>query len=638
MNNSIAERIATFLKDYLPFNYLEFKDLVEISTSVRVLNLEKDASLFQINDNLHDCFYIMNSGVVHLSVISDSQETLLNKCYTGDIFGLRPFFAKNNYQMSAKAREESIIYAIPIEDFKPYLAKNTEILNFLLESFATNTKSSLDKENTNKIISDNMMYSENQSDTSFLQSLSYNKNPLLVDKLTSIKNVAIIMSDNLQGNAIIIENNFPIGIVTDSDFRSKIATGKFDISASIEKIMNTPVLTVSENVSVAEAQLVILKNGISHLCVTQDGTEKSEVKGIISEHDLIEAQANNPGVLLKEIKRSQTPLELLKIRESLSEIVQTSISKNIPINHINTITGEITIAIIKRAVELAILEMGSPPVSFTFLSIGSQGRKEQLLTTDHDNILIFEDVATDKYRDVKDYFLKLAKNVSNTIEQTGYKHCVFGHTASNTHWCKSLTDWTKQYNTWINTPGENSSDHCSIFFDYELTFGDQKIENAITENIFKNAKENILFFDYLGNEALKAPTPLNFFKKFNVEEDGIYKGKFDIKTKAIMPLVDSARLLILNYEIKGINNTYLRFKQLSIIDSANAETYIDCAEAFLTLTKFRTMEGLKNDSDGQFINLEELNKLDKEKLKSSLSPLKDLEEIIKDTFQLTQFS
>jgi CBS domain-containing protein len=32
-----------------------------------------------------------------------------------------------------------------------------------------------------------------------------------------------------------------------------------------------------------------------------------------------------------------------------------------------------------------------------------------LLLTDQDSILIFEDVAADKYRDVKDYFLKLQK-------------------------------------------------------------------------------------------------------------------------------------------------------------------------------------------------------------------------------------
>jgi CBS domain-containing protein len=56
------------------------------------------------------------------------------------------------------------------------------------------------------------------------------------------------------------------------------------------------------------------------------------------------------------------------------------------------------------------------------------------------------------------------------------------------------------------------------------------------------------------------------------------------------------------------------------------------------LSKFRTLEGLKNDNTGQYINLEELSKVDKEKLKNALAPMKELEELIKDKIQLTQFS
>jgi CBS domain-containing protein len=177
-----------------------------------------------------------------------------------------------------------------------------------------------------------------------------------------------------------------------------------------------------------------------------------------------------------------------------------------------------------------------------------------------------------------------------------------------------------------------------VFFDYEIAFGEPKIEEAITETIFRNVKKNKLFFDYLGNDALRKPAPLSFFKKFNVEEDGPNKDKFDIKTRALMPLIDGARLIVLNHNIRGINNTYLRFKQLAIADPKHAEIYLNCAEAFQTLFKFRTMEGLKNDSNGQFINLEELSKADREKLKNALAPMKDLEELIKDSFQLTQFS
>jgi len=450
--------------------------------------------------------------------------------------------------------------------------------------------------------------------------------------------VAQQMTENLSSSAIIIDNNNPIGIITDSDLRCKIANGRFPLTSTVDKIMASPVITVAENVSVAEAQLLLLKHNVSHLCVTNDGSDKSEVKGVISEHDLVVAQSNNPGVLIKEIKRSLSAKELKQVREKLTDLIQTSIAKNIPLQHIYNISGEIIFAINKRAIELAILDLGSPPARFAWLSIGSQGRKEQLLLTDQDSILVFEDVAEDKYRDVKDYFLKLAKRATSVLEKVGYESCINGHVASNMLWCKSLTDWIKQYNNWMKTPGEKSNEISSIFFDYEIVFGENKIEDTITDIIFNNAKNNNLFFDFLGNDALRKSPPLNFFKKFNLEEEGENKDKFDIKNKAIMPLVDGARLFAISLNLRGVNNTYLRFKQLAITDPKNTDIYINCAEAFLVLSKFRTLEGLKNDSNGDFINIEELSKPDREKLKNALNPMKDLEELIKDRYQLTQFS
>lgn len=637
--NTIAEHIADFLKEYPPFNHLTFKELSEIATSIRVVNLEKHKTLFQINDVLHDSFYVVASGVINLSVIADAEETLLNKCNEGDIFGLRPFFAKNNYMMTAKAREESVVYAIPIAAFRPFVANNSDVLNFLLESFAVNTRNPKDKENLiGKLISDNVFYSDQQSEMQYFQSLSYNNSPLKTSTNAIVKDVAQLMTEALKNNIVVCENNFPLGIITDTDMRSKIATGRFPVTVTVDKIMSSPVITVLENVSLAEAQLLMLKYNVTHLCVTKDGTDKSVVKGIISEHDLIVAQASNPGVLIKEIKRCQAPKEIKQIRDRLTDLIQTSISKNIPLSHVFNIASEINLAIIKRSVELSILELGSPPARFAWLSIGSQGRKEQLLLTDQDSILIFEDVSADKYREVKDYFLKLGKRTTLTLEKIGYELCPNGHMGSNMLWCKSLTDWTKQYDSWMNTPGENSNDLSSIFFDYEITFGEQKIEDAIGNVVFKNAKNNTLFFDFLGNDALRKNSPLSFFKKFNVEEEGPNKDKFDIKTRALMPLIDGARLFILNFDIRGINNTSQRFKQLAIVDPKHTEIYLNCAEAFITLSKFRTLEGLKNDNTGQFINLEELSKIDKEKLKNALSPMRELEELIKSKFQLTQFS
>ena len=393
MKNPIAERIADFLKQFHPFKELKYEDILTVSKNCSVLYLEKNQILFNVNDKTHTDFYVVANGAIGLSVTSDTDDILIDKCDEGDILGLRPFFAKDNYLMTAKAREESIVYAIPIETFKPIAMQNTDVLDFLLQSFASNTRNPLDKNNKGKLISENVIYDDASNEIQFFQPINYTKNPVTASPHDIVKFVAQTMSSRKIGSIIIQEKKLPVGIVTDKDLRSKIATGLFSIDTPINKIMSSPVITVPENLSIAEAQISMLKNNVGHLCVTKDGSNQSEITGIISEHDVVVAQANNPGVLIKETKRAEKTDDLVIVRRKLTDLIQNSIDKNIPINHICSLTGEINNAIIKKCIDLSIEKIGTPPpAQFAWMNIGSQGRQEQLLLTDQDNAIIFEDV------------------------------------------------------------------------------------------------------------------------------------------------------------------------------------------------------------------------------------------------------
>jgi CBS domain-containing protein len=82
-----------------------------------------------------------------------------------------------------------------------------------------------------------------------------------------------------------------------------------------------------------------------------------------------------------------------------------------------------------------------------------------------------------------------------------------------------------------------------------------KNEDAITEVIFKNTKNNTLFYDFLGNDALKE-LPLSF-QKINCWEEGPNEDKFDIKREPYYS--DGARLFALSNEIKGIKQHLCSF-------------------------------------------------------------------------------
>jgi CBS domain-containing protein len=72
-----------------------------------------------------------------------------------------------------------------------------------------------------------------------------------------VSEVAQLMAEMRVNSAVVCEANVPIGIVTDTDMSSKIATGRFPITVAVNHVNS--VVTVPENVSLAEAQLLMLK-------------------------------------------------------------------------------------------------------------------------------------------------------------------------------------------------------------------------------------------------------------------------------------------------------------------------------------------------------------------------------------------
>ena len=639
MKNAIAERITDFLKNHHPFKDLNYNDLIVISREVAVIYLEKKEYLFKIDESTHQHFYVVQSGAIGLFANADETEVLIDQCDEGDILGLRPFFASNRYLMNAIAKEECILYAIPIEVFKPFALNHPNILSFLLQSFASNTRNPLGEKNKGKLLSENYILEKDEIETSYFKPIKYTSTPITAKSNQTVKMIALKMKEKGIGSVIIEKNNLPIGIITDKDLRNKIATGEFSIDENIKTIMSAPVFTIKKNISLAEAQLKMMHHQIGHLCITEDGTDNTPIIGIISEHDIISAQANNPGVLLKSIKRCQNSSELKEVREKMTQLVRSSLEQSIPLHHINKIIGKLNDLINQRVIELSIAKMETPPpTNFAWFNVGSQGRHEQLLITDQDNALVFEDVKPEKYDETKKYFLALAEKVTKSLNKIGYDFCPANMMASNEDWCKSFSDWRYQYQNWITAPGEKGILMCQIFFDLQFVYGEEELIENLANEIHLKTRDNQLFYAYLGSEALKNPPPLGFFRQFIVEKDGEHKEQFDIKARAILPLIDAARLLVLEKDIRNVNNTFARFKKLADLEPQNAELYENCAEAFQTLNTFRTQSGLENNNGGRFIDLEKLSKLDKVKLKNAFHPIHDLHDLLKNKFHLTYFT
>ena len=145
-----------------------------------------------------------------------------------------------------------------------------------------------------------------------------------------------------------------------------------------------------------------------------------------------------------------------------------------------------------------------------------------------------------------------------------------------------------------------------------------------------------VFLNFLGRNALVNPPPLGFFRQFLVESDGAHKDQFDLKSRALMPLIDAARLLTLSLNVKNKNNTIERFEKLAKLEPQNKDLYFSCIDAFKILLRYRTEQGIKHNDSGRFIELNNLSKSEKLKLKGCFKPIKDIQELLNIRYNLAQ--
>lgn len=640
MSNSIATRIYDFLKNYQPFNLLESDVLLHVSSQVVVQYFEPGQLLFRQDGDPGEYFYVLREGAVQLFKEENGEEILVDECGEGDMFGMRPLLAGQTYAFTGKAQEESLLYAIPISVFAPILEGNPKVTWYLAKHLAKDAGRNFANLHKGRIFLEQDKYIDSQFKLVEIQSLETSKTPVTCPPTISIQQAAKVMTVRSVSSIIVVDGEErPLGIVTDKDIRSKVVTGILDASQPVSVLMSSPVVTVAPQVTVADVQIEMVRNRVHHLCVTEDGTPKTKVLGVLSEHDLLVIQGNNPAVLVREILRSNTPAELLKIRERSEKLLQKYIYQEVAISYICNVMAEVNDMLIKRIIDRCIERLAAdgvakPDVPFAWLTLGSGGREEQLLRTDQDSGLVFGDVPEADLEETQGYFLTLAERVTGWLFEIGFDYCPGKMMASNPLWCKSLTAWKAQFTDWILNPSPQHVRYCTIFIDYRPVYGDEALADLLTQHIFMVLEQNPGFLSHAAKSAVENPPPLSFFRNFVVENSGEHKNEFDIKKRAMLPLADAARVLILEAKVGKINNTFLRFEKMAEIEEQNRELFEAAAEAYEILIRYRTLQGLKNKNSGRFLNPEELSKMERLNLRNTFRPIGEIQSLLTARFQV----
>ncbi|MDH3617809.1 MAG: CBS domain-containing protein [Nitrosopumilus sp.] len=109
------------------------------------------------------------------------------------------------------------------------------------------------------------------------------KSVISVDSMMTVNEAAKMMEDAKVGAVIVMENNTPVGIVTDRDFAVKIVAHAYQITTPVKQIMSSPLIATSSDETVLMVADLMHTRNIRKLPVI----DNDQVVGMITSTDLV---------------------------------------------------------------------------------------------------------------------------------------------------------------------------------------------------------------------------------------------------------------------------------------------------------------------------------------------------------------
>lgn len=278
-----------------------------------------------------------------------------------------------------------------------------------------------------------------------------------------------------------------------------------------------------------------------------------------------------------------------------------------------------------------------PPVPFALISMGSDGRGEQTLITDQDNLIVYGDGWGEA---ADDYFTEFSTRLVDRLEEAGFMRCTGDIMPTNQSWRGSLSQWRKRLFSIVRYEvkdiGKNIMD-LIVLSDARFVAGDQELASELIDMIRFMERDYFQVLWGMARAATEMKLALGFMKRIWTEGSGEHKGEFNVKLLAWAPLVMNVRILAISKSIPA-TNTLERISLLETERSFSSSFARDLIEAYHILTRQRiliqikALKGIQNDS--YYLNPYQLSTTEREQIRLAMIKIEDLQNIIHTNFHI----
>jgi CBS domain-containing protein len=589
----VVKEYADFLGSQPPYDALTADELLALVSRAEVEYVPAGKTLDVAGTAPGEHLWVVRTGA--LDVID--QGRVVDHLGPGDTFGYTAVLSRLPVALTVRAAEDTLCLRLP--DPRTVLSDTSRLQFTHFGTFRSQQRTAADvPDRASRPVTDLMR-------------------PIVWSSSDEpISAVARRIGDAAHSCALVRYPDRTMGIVTDRDFRERVATGLLPPSAPVSRLASSPLLTVSEAFSQAAAFARMVDRGVHHLVVvSRDG----QPVGVLRVVDFASSDIRSPLLIRSAIDDAADLESLTEACQLLQPTLIELAGNGLPSLQIGNLLAAIIDATLRKLITLH--TPGAPPEApgplTSWLVLGSVARREPLPGSDVDTALVWAGSAADNAPGP--LVRRRAAEVLDGLARCGLRPCPDGANAVNPLFSRPQGAWAEAAAQWLTEPDTPDALLLSSIVIDSRPLTEVALGRTLTD-MMRGSTRSALYLHAFLLETLAVKPPTGFVRDFVVERNGEHRGKLSLKRGGLLPIAAIGRFVtVVTGDSRGSTTDRLRRgAEAGVLTQDESDTLIGAFEEVYDLLLRRELTALAAGAQPSlFIAPRELDTLSRRHLRES---------------------
>lgn len=442
MNMNSAD--ASLLRETPPFDVLNDLDFAFALENMAAMYLSTE-SREEIIRSGSVLLYLVRSGTYDL-VSQDNRR--LERLEQGDLFGFPSLLSGRTVSNRIEVVADGIVWTWTADVFHKLRQRSSDFERYFLDAHSRR----LLREHyvTQPGLATDSGLNEHTGDWTIKPvSALLHRDVVSIGPTATIRDAAILMSQQHVSSLLVTNETHLLGIVTDRDMRHRVVAEGLNYNTVVADVMTRSPQVIGHKDSLFDALTLMGQWNIHHLPVLNGDDQPV---GVITVNDLMQQQRSEPVVLLRSLFKATDKATLVAAAAQIPDYLQgflLSLAGRVrDITILGRLITSLTDAITRKLIAFYEQQHGTAPVPYAWLAFESQARQDQTPDSEQTNGLLFADGITSSERQ---WFTGLADYVCNGLADCGLPFSSHQIMAKNPQWAMTKLEWSKHYQQWISS-------------------------------------------------------------------------------------------------------------------------------------------------------------------------------------------